>query len=98
MMDAAAFADMAAAAETSMSIPPSATDLAAITVAAAASLEPTMCPPSSVNVDIPTTAVTTAANFADDARHDEEGESCAKGSKQNHVLRSPNEITQQAGV
>ncbi len=97
-MDAAAFADMAAAAGTSMSIPPLATDPAAITVAAAALLETNMCPPSSVNVDVPATAVTTAANFADDARHDEEGESRTEGSRQNHVLRSPNEITQQAGV
>ena len=97
-MDAAAFADMAAAAGTSMSIPPSATDPAAVTVAAAASLETTMCFPLSVDVDVPATAVTTAANFADDACHNEEGESCAEGSRQNHFLRSPNKITQQAGV
>jgi hypothetical protein len=77
MMDAAAFADMAAAAGTSMSIPPSATDPAAITVAAAASSETTMCPPLSVDVNVPATTVTTAANFADDAHHDEEGESRA---------------------
>jgi hypothetical protein len=81
-----------------MSIPPSAIDPAAVTVAAAALSETTMCLPSSVDVDIPTTAVTTAANFANDARHNEEEESCAKGSRQNHILRSPNKITQQAGV
>jgi hypothetical protein len=98
MLDAASSADMAAAAGTSMSILPSATDLAAVTIAVAALLETTMCPPLSVDVDIPATSVTTATNFADDARHDEEGESRAKGSRLNHVFRSPNEITQQAGI
>ena len=87
MLDAASSADMAAAAGTSMSIPPSATDPAAVTVTAAALSETTMCPPSSVDVDVPTTAITMAADFADNARHNEEGESRAKGSRQNHVLR-----------
>ncbi len=98
MVDAAAFADMAAAVGTSMSIPLLATDPAAVTVTAAASSKTTMCPPSSVDVDVPTTAITVAANFANDARHNEEGESRTVGSRQNHVLRSLNEITQQAGV
>ena len=51
------------------SIPPSATDQAAVTVAAAA-LETTVCPPSSVGVDVTTTAVTAAADVADDAHYD----------------------------
>ncbi len=50
MLDAALSADMAAAAGASASIPPSATDPAAITVAAA--LETTMRPPSSIDVDM----------------------------------------------
>ena len=49
------------------SIPPSATDQAAVTVAAAA-LETTARPPLSVGVDVTATAVTTAADVADDAR------------------------------
>ena len=51
------------------SIPPPATDPAAVTVAAAAS-ETTTRPPSSVGVDVTATAVTTAADVADDARYD----------------------------
>ncbi len=50
MLDAALSADMAAAAGSSASIPPSATDLAAITVAAAS--ETTTRPLSSVDVDV----------------------------------------------
>jgi hypothetical protein len=51
------------------SIPPSATDPAAVTVAAASS-ETTTRPPSSVAVDVTATAVTTASDIADDARYD----------------------------
>jgi hypothetical protein len=50
------------------SIPPSATVLAAITIAAALS-EANTRPPSSVGVDVTATAVTTAANVANDARY-----------------------------
>ncbi len=48
------------------SIPPSATDLAAVTVAAA-SLEANKRPPSSVGINITATAVTMAASVADNA-------------------------------
>jgi hypothetical protein len=51
------------------SIPPSATVLAAVTVPAASS-EANTRPPSSVNVDVTATAVTAAADVANDARHD----------------------------
>jgi hypothetical protein len=67
MLDAAS-SDLVAAAGSSMSIPPSATDLAAVTIAVA-SLEANTRPPSSVGIDVPTTAVTTAAKVADDTRH-----------------------------
>jgi hypothetical protein len=66
MLDAASSADMAAAAGSSTSIPPLATDLAAITVAAALP-ETTTRPPLSVGVDVTPTAVTTAANVANNA-------------------------------
>jgi hypothetical protein len=69
MLDAASSADMAAAAGSSMSIPPSATDLAAVTIAAA-SPEMTTCPPSSIGVNVTATAVTTAADVTDNARYD----------------------------
>ena len=52
------------------SIPPSATVLAAVTVAAASSEANNTRPPSSVGVDVTATAVTTAADVADDARYD----------------------------
>jgi hypothetical protein len=68
MLDAAA-SDMAGAAGSlSLSSPLSATDPAAITIAAGF-LETTMRPPSSINVDVPSTAVTMAANVADDTRY-----------------------------
>ncbi len=67
MLDAAS-CDLAAAAGSSTSIPPLATDLAAVTVAAT-SLEVNMGPPSSVIVNVTATAVATAANVADDTRH-----------------------------
>ena len=51
----------------SPSIPPSATDLAAVIVDTAAS-EANTRPPSSVGVDLTTTAVTTTADVANDAR------------------------------
>jgi hypothetical protein len=51
------------------SIPPSATDPAAVTVAAASS-ETTTHPPSSVGVDVTATAVTTTSDIANDARYD----------------------------
>jgi hypothetical protein len=51
------------------SIPPSATVLAAATVAAAASQANTR-PPSSVGIDITATAANTAADIANDARYD----------------------------
>ena len=72
MLDAASSADMAAAAGSSSSIPPSATDLAAVTVAEASS-EANTRPPSSVDIDITATTVTTAADVADDARYDPAG-------------------------
>jgi hypothetical protein len=67
MLDAAS-SDLAAAAGSSTSIPPLATDLAAMTLAAALS-EANTQPPLSVGVDVTATAVTTAADFADDTRH-----------------------------
>jgi hypothetical protein len=51
------------------SIPPLATVLAAVTLAAALS-EANTRPPSSVGVDVTATAVTTAADVANDARYD----------------------------
>ena len=51
------------------SIPPSATVLAAVTVAAASS-EANTRPPSSVSVDVTATAVTAAADVANDGRFD----------------------------
>jgi len=69
MLDAAPSADMAAAAGSSSSIPPSATDLAAVTVAEAPS-EANTRPPSSVDIDITATTITTAADVTDDARYD----------------------------
>ncbi len=65
MLDAAS-SDLAAAAGSSTSIPPLATDLAAVTLAAAL-LEANTRPPSSVGVDVTATAVTTAANVANNA-------------------------------
>jgi hypothetical protein len=50
-----------------LSIPPSATDLAAVTIAAASS-EANTRPPSSVGVNVTATAVTTAADVADNVR------------------------------
>jgi len=57
---------LAAPAGSSTSIPLLATDPAAVTVASAAS-ETTTYPPLSVNTNVPATAVTTAADVADDA-------------------------------
>ena len=51
------------------SIPPLATVLAAVTVAAASS-EANTRPPLSVSVDVTATAVTKAADVANDARYD----------------------------
>jgi hypothetical protein len=68
MLDAAS-SDFVAAAGSSSSIPPSATDLAAVTVAEASS-EANTRPPSSVDIDITVTTITAAANVADDARYD----------------------------
>ena len=51
------------------SIPPSATVLAAVTIAAALS-EANTCPPSSIGVNVTATAVTTAADIANNARYD----------------------------
>jgi hypothetical protein len=68
MLDAASF-DLVAAAGSSTSIPPLATDLAAVTVATAL-LEANMRPPSSVRVNVTTTTVTTAADVVDNARYD----------------------------
>jgi hypothetical protein len=68
MLDAAA-SDMAGAAgSSSLSSLLSAIDPAAITVTTG-SLETTTHPPSSIDFDVPATAVTTAANVADDTRH-----------------------------
>jgi hypothetical protein len=67
MMDAAS-SDLAAAAVSSMSIPPSATDLAAVTITTALS-EANTQPPSSVSVNVTTTAVATAADVADNTHH-----------------------------
>jgi hypothetical protein len=55
MLDAASSADMAAAAGLSTSIPPLATGLAAVTVAAALP-EANMHPPSSIGVNVTATA------------------------------------------
>ena len=71
MLDAAS-SDLVAAAGSSSSIPPLATDLAAVTVAEASS-EANTRPPSSVDIDITATTVTTAADVADDARYDPAG-------------------------
>ncbi len=60
MLDAVLSADMAAAAGSSASIPLSATDPAAITVAAA--LETTTRPPLSVDVDVLLELYRTSAN------------------------------------
>jgi hypothetical protein len=68
MLDAAS-SDFVAAAGSSSSIPPSATDLAAVTVAKAWSKANTR-PPLSVDIDITVTTVTAAANVADDALYD----------------------------
>ena len=68
MLDAAS-SDLVAAAGSSPSIPPSATDLEAVTVAEASS-EANTRPPSSIDIDITATTITTAANIADDARYD----------------------------
>ncbi len=67
MLDAAS-SDLKAAAGSSTSIPPSATDLAAVTVATAL-LEANTQPPLSVGVDVTATVVATAANIADDTHH-----------------------------
>ncbi len=67
MLDAAS-SDLVAAAGSSTSIPPLATDLAAVTVAAAL-LEANTRPPSSAGINVTTTAVTTAADVANDARY-----------------------------
>ena len=65
MLDAAS-SDMAAAVGSSTFIPSSATDLAAVTVAAI-SLKANTHPPLSVDVDITATTVTVAADVGDDA-------------------------------
>jgi hypothetical protein len=49
-----------------LSVPPTATDMAAVTITAASS-EANTRPPSSVGIDVTTTAVTTAADIADNA-------------------------------
>ncbi len=68
MLDTAA-SDMAGAAGSSSSSSPlSATDPAAITVTAGSS-EMTTRPPSSINVNVPATAITMAADVADVTRH-----------------------------
>jgi hypothetical protein len=68
MLDAAA-SDMAGAVGSlSSSSLLLATDLAAITIAAGLS-EMTTRPPSSINVDVPATGVTTAADVANDTHH-----------------------------
>jgi hypothetical protein len=70
MLEEAASSALAAApAGSSTSIPSSATDLAAVTVAAASS-EANTRPPSIVSVDITATTVTAAADVADDACYD----------------------------
>jgi hypothetical protein len=68
MLDAAS-SDLAAAAGSSMSILPLATDQAAVTIAAAL-LEANTQPPLSVGVDLTATAITMAANVADIAHYD----------------------------
>jgi hypothetical protein len=67
MLDAAS-SDLAAAAGSSTSIPPLATDLAVVTIAAALS-EANTRPLLSVGVNVTATAVATAANVANDNRH-----------------------------
>jgi hypothetical protein len=68
MLDAAA-SDMAGAAgSSSLSSPLSATDPAAITIAVGL-LETTTHPPLSIDVNVPATAITTAANVANNTRH-----------------------------
>ncbi len=67
MLDAAS-SDLVATAGSSTSIPPVATDMAAVTVAAPSS-EANTHPHSSVNVDIAATTVTIAADVANDARY-----------------------------
>jgi hypothetical protein len=67
MLDASS-SDLTAAVGSPTSILPSATDLVAITVAAASS-EANSCPPLSVSVDVTAAAVTMAANVANDARY-----------------------------
>ena len=52
-----------------LSIPPSATDLAAVTIAAALS-EANTHPPSSVDADVTATAITMAADVANGAHWD----------------------------
>ena len=61
MLDAASSADMAAAAGSLSSIPPSATDPTVVTIAVAA-LETTMRPPLSVDVDVLLKLYRTSAN------------------------------------
>jgi hypothetical protein len=68
MLDAALSA-LTAAVGSSSSILPSATDLAAVTVAVAL-LEANTRPPLSVSVNITATTVTTAADVAKDTRYD----------------------------
>ena len=65
MLDAAS-TDLAAAAGSSKSIPPSATDMAAVSIVAASS-EANTHPHSCVNVDITATTVTVAADVTNDA-------------------------------
>ena len=70
MLEEAASSALAAApAGSSMSISSSATDLAAVTIAADSS-EANTRPPSIISVDITATIVTAAADVADDARYD----------------------------
>ena len=52
------------------SITPSATVLAAVVTVAATLSEANTCPPSSVNVNITATAITMAADVANNARYD----------------------------
>jgi hypothetical protein len=68
MLDAAS-SDLVATAGSSTSIPPLATDLAAVTVTAAL-LEANTRPPLSVGINITAAAFTMAANVANNARYD----------------------------
>jgi hypothetical protein len=68
MLDASS-SDLTAAVGSSTSIPPLATDLVAVTVAAALS-EANTRPPSSVSVNVTAAAVTMAADVAGDACYD----------------------------